>query len=540
MELLSTSDSKDLVMGLDVSTQSVKCGIFSALNMTEVCCVMVNYQNDLPKYNTENGIHVHKDGNTVTSPTMMFVEAIELALSRLKRKAPGAFEKVQAISASGQQHGSVYWKRGAQDTLTTLDPSKSMKEQFDGIFVIEDSPIWMDSSTTKECQELEERIGGAKELAKISGSRAYERFTGNQIQKIYKTKPTEYEDCERISLISSFVVSLFLGDYAPIDISDGSGMNLLDISTKLWSKDLFTAPGLADKLGVPVQSSYSCGDISKYMQSRYGFAAGCKVIAGSGDNPCSLAGLMVSKRGDVCVSLGTSDTLFAVVENPSPGEQGHILCSPIHLDSYIAMLCFKNGSIVREKCKENFASSSWTRFSEILATSPPGNNGYFGFYYLEPEIIPNCRAVTRRIGSTGIGCWRFDASTEIRAVVESQFLNMKAHAESVGLNFVSRIIATGGASQNLEILQVLSDVFGVPVFIADSGPQTAMTGAALRALHGLLCHRAGKYVPFSSLSSVGPKLVLKCKPNEQVRETYDILMKRRHKAEVELLKTHRL
>ena len=35
--------------------------------------------------------------------------------------------------------------------------------------------------------------------------------------------------------MSSFVASLFLGDYAPIDFSDGSGMNLLDIHTRQWS-----------------------------------------------------------------------------------------------------------------------------------------------------------------------------------------------------------------------------------------------------------------------------------------------------------------
>jgi len=34
--------------------------------------------------------------------------------------------------------------------------------------------------------------------------------------------------------VSNFLASLFLGDYAPIDWSDGSGMNLLNIHTKDW------------------------------------------------------------------------------------------------------------------------------------------------------------------------------------------------------------------------------------------------------------------------------------------------------------------
>ncbi len=105
-------------------------------------------------------------------------------------------------------------------------------------FAIYDCPVWMDSSTTRQCLELEKHSGGPDALAKITGSRAYERFTGNQIAKIHLFEPEKYECCERISLVSSFLASLFLGHYAPIDYSDGSGMNLLDIHSKQWDQRL--------------------------------------------------------------------------------------------------------------------------------------------------------------------------------------------------------------------------------------------------------------------------------------------------------------
>lgn len=92
----------------------------------------------------------------------------------------------------------------------------------------------MDSSTTEQCHSLEQVVGGAQALAEITGSCAYERFTGSQIRKIYQMEPALYNECERISLVSSFLASLFLGDYAPIDYSDGSGMNLMNIHTKTW------------------------------------------------------------------------------------------------------------------------------------------------------------------------------------------------------------------------------------------------------------------------------------------------------------------
>ena len=63
----------------------------------------------------------------------------------------------------------------------------------------------------------------AQRVAELTGSRAYERFTGNQIAKIASSSPDAYRETERISLISSLMCSVLLGDYAPIDFSDGCG-----------------------------------------------------------------------------------------------------------------------------------------------------------------------------------------------------------------------------------------------------------------------------------------------------------------------------
>lgn len=56
--------------------------------------------------------------------------------------------------------------------------------------------------------------------------------------------------------MSSFAASLFLGDYAPIDLSDGGGMNLLDISTGKWDTRLLQtcAADLDKLLGEPCPS----------------------------------------------------------------------------------------------------------------------------------------------------------------------------------------------------------------------------------------------------------------------------------------------
>ena len=138
-----------------------------------------------------------------------------------------------------------------------------LHEQLGSAFSVHDSPIWMDSSTrftlnkhhhyalyliivlipivlimsilcSTECASLEASVGGAEQLAQITGSRAYERFTGNQIAKLAKERPEVasnpvflvmfsvncqvYKSTERISLVSSFAASLFAGKVSHRDI----------------------------------------------------------------------------------------------------------------------------------------------------------------------------------------------------------------------------------------------------------------------------------------------------------------------------------
>ena len=72
---------------------------------------------------------------------------------------------------SGQQHGSVYWNAKSIDVLSHMNPEESLKDQLKECFAINESPIWMDTSTSNECKHLEEVIGDAQTLAAITGSR---------------------------------------------------------------------------------------------------------------------------------------------------------------------------------------------------------------------------------------------------------------------------------------------------------------------------------------------------------------------------------
>src|SRR4029450_9381641 len=94
--------------------------------------------------------------------------------------------------------------------------------------------------------------GGDAAVARLTGSRAYERFTGAQIHKFAQADPDAYARTDRIHLVSSLFASMLAGRHAPIDPGagagssmlagrhapidpgDGAGMNLMDLAPRTW------------------------------------------------------------------------------------------------------------------------------------------------------------------------------------------------------------------------------------------------------------------------------------------------------------------
>lgn len=527
----SSKQCDQLFLGFDFSTQQVKAIVINN-SLSVVYEAAVQFDKDLPQYGTQGGVHIREDGLTITSPTLMWVDALDLLLDTMKREKFD-FSKVAALSGAGQQHGSVYWKTGAETHLANLEPSASLKDQLKNAFSLQDSPVWMDSSTSLQCQQLEASLGGAQALADITGSRAYERFTGNQIAKVFQDKPEVYNSTERICLVSSFAASLFCGRYAPIDFSDGSGMNLLDIHNKQWSQQALDAcgPDLNSKLDQPVSSSTNLGNISSYFVDKYGFSPDCQVITFTGDNPGSLAGMRL-QAGDVAVSLGTSDTLFLWLKTPRPALEGHIFINPVDDAAYMALLCYKNGSLTRERIRNENADHSWDKFNQLLLSTPPGNDGNIGIYLDVQEITPPGVGVIR-VNKAGQKTDSFSNAQEVRAAIEGQFLAKRLHAEKLGYHIGrdTRVLATGGASSNQAILQVISDVFQAPVFVMDVS-NSACLGCAYRARQGWL---GSDKINFRDTVQGAPEFKLAASPDPGTASIYDELLLKYQSLEKELI-----
>jgi xylulokinase len=472
-----------LFLGLDSSTQSLSAMIIDTASGRVVVDESLNFGQALPEFRSPSGFLEHPDPQIKHANPLMWVAALDKLLGQLQARGTD-FAAVQGISGAGQQHGSVYLQRSISDA-PAWDASRDLIGQIEPLLSRATSPIWMDSSTSRQCSEIAEAVGGDSVVVKLSGSRAIERFTGPQIRAFFQRDPEGYEKTREIHLVSSFMASLLVGKSAPIDHGDGAGMNLLELATGDWSDPLLaaTAPGLRARLPRAVPSRTNIGPIAEYFVKRYGFKPGTPVVAFTGDNPSSLVGMGATEPGTAVVSMGTSDTVFAAMREPrtDPRGFGHVFGNPA--GGFMCLICFANGSLAREKVAEK-AGLSWEQFERaILEETQPGNQGNLLMPFFIPEMTPKLLAPKVELfGSERFVAWQEPAALA-RAIVEAQALSMQRHSDWIGEQ-PKLIRVTGGASKNRGIRQVLADVFGAEIRGLSVGNSSAL-GGALRAAEAI-------------------------------------------------------
>jgi xylulokinase len=475
-----------LFLGLDSSTQSLSAVIIDLDTRRVVYEKSLNFDRALPQFRTQNGVLPHRDPLVKHSSPLLWAAALDLIFAEMKRDGV-ALHKILAIGGSGQQHGSVYLNHKAAKALAHLNPQKSLVENLKGVFSRPTSPIWMDSSTAKECAEIRKKLGGLKATAQKTGSDAFERFTGPQIRKFHKTAPGAYTKTAHIALVSSFMASLLAGRIVPIDFGDGAGMNLMDIRKRTWHPGALTAtaPKLKSKLPPLAPAGKVIGPVSAYFVEKFGLNPEALATVWTGDNPASIIGLGLVKPGQVAISLGTSDTFFGSMQQCQTDAQGegHVFGSPA--GGYMTLICFKNGSLAREKIREQYRISDWKKFGSLVASTPVGNNGAILLPWFEAEIVP-------RVNRPGIHRFDLDpknVAANCRAIFEAQALAMRLHSQWMKVS-PKQIFATGGASNDRTLLQVLANVMNCRVLRIEVSKSAAL-GAALQAAYGWLME-AGK------------------------------------------------
>lgn len=465
-------------LGLDASTQSIS-GIIVELNSGAVVAEGSVSFDAIPGYDCPNGVLRNDDPLVQHADPLVWLAGLEALLTDFADKGV-ALNSVKAISGSGQQHGTVYLNKQFLNPESWTAAEDGLAAMIQPMLSRSTAPIWMDSSTTEECREITEAAGGAAEVQRRAGSPAIERFSGPQIRKFYKDNPDAYDNTAVIHLVSSFLASVLAGRSAEIDTGDGAGMNLMNLETGDWDPALLdaTAPELRMRLPDVVASDTVVGSINSYFVKNYGFSPDCQIVAWSGDNPNSLIGVGGYAPGTAVISLGTSYTYFAAMEEPrvDPDGYGHVFGNPA--GGFMSLICFKNGALAQEEIRRKH-NLSWAEFDRLFQETPPGNNGNLMLPYFVPEITP----LVLHPGTVKKGSEAFvsgkDREAEIRAVVESQALRLKLHSGWIN-EATNTIRVTGGASKSQPNCQTLADVFDARIELLDTENAPAL-GAAMRA-----------------------------------------------------------
>ena len=349
------------------------------------------------------------------------------------------------------------------------------------------------------------------------------RFTGPQILHRRRRNPAGYARTSRISLVSSFLASLFLGHVAPIDISDVCGMNLWSIRSGTWNTQLMSlassgsASDLAAALGpIRTNGGGSMGTISPYFVHRYGFAPDCAIAPFTGDNPATLLALPLRPL-DAIVSLGTSTTFLMSTPEYRPDPAVHFFNHPTTPGLYMFMLCYKNGGLAREQVRDALPTESssspndpWSAFNALALSTPPlGQHSptdpmKLGLYFPRPEIVPRVRAGTWRftyhVPPISSSCpatltestqdWTLP-SDDVHAIIESQLLSLRLRSAALVasprpglLPQPRRVYLVGGGARNPAIARIAGEVLGGAqgVFRLDVGANACALGAAYKAV----------------------------------------------------------
>lgn len=452
---------KRLFAGLDVSTQSCKLVVLD-IEAEEVIYVdSVIYDEDLPKYETKNGVVQGLAPGVSESDPQMWLDAIHRAFARLK-ESDVPQDQIRSISVSGQQHG-----------LVALDA--------DGNLTRQRSKLWNDFSTAEECEILTACVGGKSSMIQEVGNSQRTGYTAPKILHMYRHEREIYQKSTTFLVVHNYI-NWFLtggqdGGIRVLEPGDTSGMALWNPRTGKWSDKVIEAidPGLRDKLPPLKPSDQSIGPLSRTLVNQYGFSPTCTIDAGSGDNMYGAVGTGNVRSGLVSVSLGTSGTAFTFMKEPFVDPTGEIASYCDSTGHYLPLLCVSNLANGYNQVLTQYGLTH-EKFNLIVTKTKPGNAGKLLIPWYSGERTPDLPHAAPVY--FGFGLEDFTEEILCRAVLEGHVLSLYDGFRRMSLE-TDEIRLTGGLSQSEVWCQTIANVFEtetVPVV-----GEGAALGAALHA-----------------------------------------------------------
>ncbi len=448
---------KNLFAGLDISTQSCKLVVIHTHSQEVVFVDSVNYDRDLPQYNTHNGVMRDMPEGVSESDPHMWLEAVDMVFGRLKASGLPVAE-IGCISVSGQQHG-----------LVALDS--------DGRLTRKTSKLWNDFSTLEECSILTDRAGGAETMILEVGNSQRTGYTAPKILHMLRHEPESYAATTTFFLVHNFINWYLTGGVRVMEPGDTSGMALWNPKTGQWSEKILNAidPTLKEKLPPVRASDKPIGLIAPHLTERFGFSKDCCIDAGSGDNMYGAVGTGNVETGIVTISLGTSGTAYSFMEEPYIDPEGEIAAFCDSTGNYLPLLCVSNLANGYNQILRQF-NLNHAEFNNVVQQTPPGNSGKLLIPWYEGERTPDVPLAAPLY--FGFRLDDFTRENLCRAVLEGHILNLYDGFRRMPVQ-VKEIRLTGGMSGSEAWCQTIADVFEAEAIPVEG--EGAALGAALHA-----------------------------------------------------------
>lgn len=368
------------------------------------------------------------------------------ATRQLLESHPDADKRIAGVSFSGQMMGAVL-----------LDGAGEL---------VRPAIIWADTRATAQADELVARVGMARGYA-ITGHRLNATYSLPKIMWVRENEPDVFSRARHVLCAKDYVVYRLTGVMAT-DPSDASGTNAYDQSAGAWSEELLEAAGIGELFTEIVPSTHVVGTVTAEAASATGLTKGTPVVMGGGDGPMAALGCgIVNAASGAYTYLGSSSWVSFAADAPLHDPLMRTMTfNHVIPNQYVPTATMQAGGASLQWIIEALEPNDPTAYAELLDAASSATASADELYFLPHLLGERSPYWNPRARAAFIGLARHHGpSNLVRAVVEGVAFNLFTGLEAFTSNgaHITGIDAIGGAANSANLLQIFSDVWGIPI-----------------------------------------------------------------------------
>lgn len=361
------------IIGIDIGTSATKTVL-----MDEDGGIVAQAAQDYPLYQPDNG--------WAEQDPLDWKKAVLFTIKKVVKESGVSGDAVKGIGLSGQMHG-----------LVMLDSEGE---------VLRNSIIWCDQRSAAQVDEMLLRLPLEKWM-KITANPPIAAWTAAKFLWVGEHEPDIYKKCRHILLPKDYIRYILTGEFAT-DVSDASGMQMLDVKNRCWSNEVLAKLGISkDMLGRVYESQEVTGTLLPAIAAECGLSESTAVVAGAADNAAAAVGTGVVNDGEAFTTIGTSAILYTHIDRYTEIPEGglHVCCCAVP-GCWFTMGGPQAAGLSLEWFKDNFCGGYekeaeernlgiYDLINQEAARIMPGSDRLIYMPYLmgerTPHMNPRCR-----------------------------------------------------------------------------------------------------------------------------------------------------